>query len=318
MQKELSKVSIVTRIFNKMLIRAQKYIKYKYLVLLFIPAILYYGIFHYGPMYGLVIAFKDYTFIKGIKGSPWIGFENFRLVLTAKSFKEVFGNTLIISGYKLLLSFPMTIIFALLLNEIKALKFKKIVQTLSYLPHFLSWVILAGVFTQILSPSTGPINAIIKMLGFKPIYFIADSHWFRTVLVLTAIWKNIGWGSIIYLASLSSINPEEYESADIDGANRAQKMIHITIPGLMPAITIMFILSVGRIINDDFDQVFNLYSPAVYKVGDVLSTYVYRVGLVDMKYSFATAVGLFKNVIAFILVIIANTVTKKINEYGIW
>jgi putative aldouronate transport system permease protein len=234
------------------------------------------------------------------------------------SFREVFRNTLIISSLKLVFGFPAPIIFALLLNEMRALRFKKAVQTISYLPHFVSWVILGGLFMQFLSPSSGPINIVLKSLDMRPIYFLADKNWFRPVLVITSIWKGVGWGSIIYLASLAGIDPGLYEAAEIDGAGRFRKAISITLPSLVPVITIMFIFSIGGIVKDDFDQIFNLYNHAVYSVGDVLGTYTYRVGLVDMRYSFSTAVGLFTNVISFALIILTNTITKRVNEYGLW
>lgn len=294
------------------------YWKQRYLLLLFIPAVVYFIVFHYVPLYGVIIAFKDYKFNKGIMGSAWVGLEHFRTLFGMESFWQVFRNTIIISVWKFVCEFPLTIIFALLLNEITQLRFKKVVQTVSYLPHFVSWVVMGGILTQLLSPSTGPINQAIKALGGEPIYFLADTHWFRPVLVISTVWKNIGWGSIVYLAALSGVDQEVHEAAMIDGASRIQRIIKITIPEIMPVITIMLIMSVGKLINDDFDQVFNLYSPAVYSVGDVLGTYTYRSGLVDMEYSFATAVGLFKNVISVILVVGTNLVCKRINDYGIW
>ncbi len=297
---------------------AQNYYRHRQLFLMFIPALLFYIVFKYGPLYGITIAFKDYRFNLGILGSKWVGFDNFIELFSVNSFKEVFTNTIVISFYKLVLGFPAPIIFAILLNEMRNQKYKRIAQTISYLPHFLSWVILGGIFMQFLSPSDGPINIILKHFGYKPIYFIADVKWFRTVLVTTSIWKDFGWSSIVFLAALTGINPEIYEAAEIDGANRIQRIIHVTIPGLTPVITIMFIFAVGKLITDDFDQIFNLYNPAVYKVGDVLSTYTYRVGLVQMRYSYATAVGMFKNIISFALVLTANTITKRINEYGLW
>lgn len=280
--------------------------------------VLYYLIFHYYPMAGVQIAFKDYFFLKGIWGSPWIGFDHFEQMFKLSSFKQVLRNTLLISLYKLIFGFPAPIIFAILLNEIRNKYYKKVVQTLSYLPHFVSWVILGGVFMQFLSPSMGPINIVLKSIGIKPIYFLGDASWFRTTLVATSIWKGLGWSSIVYLAALSGINPELYEAAKIDGANKFQQIIRITVPSIVPAITIMFIFAVGAIINDDFDQIFNLYNPAVYSVGDVMSTYIYRYGLENMKYSFATAVNLFKNIIAFALVLMTNAISKRVNDYGLW
>lgn len=294
------------------------YWKNKYLVLLFIPAVVYYIVFHYVPIYGILIAFKDYKFSQGIWGSKWVGFDHFKDLFELGSFWEVFRNTFIISTYKLIFGFPAPILLALLLNEVRVIVFKRFVQTVSYLPHFLSWVVLSGLFVQFLSPSIGPINILLQSLGMKPIYFLADPNWFRSVLVATDIWKDIGWGTIVYLAALTSINPELYEASTVDGANRFQNIFYITLPSMAPIITIMFIFAVGRLVNDDFDQVFNMYNSAVYSVGDVLSTYTYRKGLVGMEYSFATAVGLFKNVVAFTLIYITNAIAKRINDYGLW
>ena len=198
------------------------------------------------------------------------------------------------------------------------MRFKKVVQTVSYLPHFLSWVVLAGVIGTFLSPSTGPINGLLVQLGIKPIYFVADKNWFRPILVILSLWKEVGWSSIIYLAALSSVDPELYEAAMLDGAGRFKQTIHITLPAISNVIVIMLIFAVGGIVNDDFDQIFNLYTPAVYSVGDVLSTYVYRIGLEGMQYSYSTAIGLFKNVIAFILIITTNYLSGKFSDYGLW
>ncbi len=297
---------------------ARQYWRNRYLVLLLLPALLYFLIFCYGPMYGVQIAFKNFIFRLGILGSPWVGLENFRLLFSIRSFGEVFRNTIVISIYKLITGFPAPIIFAILLNEIRQVKYKKTVQTISYLPHFVSWVVLGGLFIQFLSPSTGPVNVLLKAMGIEPIYFLADTKWFRSVLVVTSMWKGFGWGSIVYLASITSISPQLYEAAEIDGASRLRKIFSITLPELTPVITIMLIFSVGGIVGDDFDQIFNLYNASVYSVGDVLGTYIYRVGLIDMKYSFSTAVGLFRNVISFALVLLANIAAKRFNEYGIW
>ncbi|WP_262676293.1 ABC transporter permease [Paenibacillus sp. J5C2022] len=294
------------------------YYKQKYLVLLFVPAIIYYIVFQYLPIYGIMIAFKDYRFSEGIWGSQWVGLEHFRDLFSLGSFWEVFRNTIVISFYKLIFGFPAPIILALLLNEVRHVLFKRTVQTISYMPHFLSWVVIAGLFVQFLSPSIGPINIFLQSIGLKPIYFLADPSWFRGVLVASDIWKDVGWGTIIYLAALTSINPELYEASTVDGANRIQNIFYITLPSMLPVITIMFIFAVGKIVNDDFDQIFNMYNPAVYSVGDVLSTYTYRRGMVEMEYSFATAVGLFKNVIAFVLIVMTNALAKKWNDYGLW
>lgn len=294
------------------------YWKQRYLLLLLVPAVVYFIIFHYIPMYGVIIAFKDYKFSKGIMGSAWVGLEHFRRLFGTESFWQVFRNTIIIGFWKFVCGFPAPILFALFLNELTQVRFKKTVQTISYLPHFISWVVLGGILMQLLSPSTGPVNVVLKLMGWDPIYFLADPRWFRIVLVVSHVWKSIGWGSIVYIAALTSVDQEIYEAAMIDGANRFQRMFKITIPEITPVITIMLILAIGQLINDDFDQVFNLYNTAVYSVGDVISTYTYRSGLVDMEYSYATAVGLFKNVISVIMVVSANAICKRINEYGIW
>lgn len=292
--------------------------KHKMLFIMLIIPMIYYIIFRYIPMYGAQIAFKNYHLLKGITGSEWIGLENFRIMFSYKSFKEVFTNTIVISFLKLIFGYPAPIIFAIVLNEVLHLRLKKVVQTITYIPHFVSWVVLAGLFTIFLSPSMGPINMLIKAFGGRPIFFLADPKWFRGVLVFTSVWKGFGWGSIIYIAVISSIDPALFEAAEIDGANRIRKIIHITLPSLIPVIMITFILAVGRLINDDFDQIFNLYNEAVYKVADVISTYTYRRGLVNTEYSFAAAVGLFKNVLGLILLIITNSIAKKFNDYGIW
>lgn len=296
----------------------KKYQKHHILFLMMVPGLVYFFVFKYMPIYGLQIAFKDYNVIKGIADSSWVGLKYFKMLISVRSFWDVFQNTLVISSLQLLFGFPAPILLALMLNELTNERFKKLTQTISYLPHFVSWVVLAGVFMQFLSPSIGPINIIMKSLGFDPIFFLGDNRWFRFTLVITEVWKSVGWGSIIYLAALAGIDKSLYEAAEIDGATKLQRIRHITLPSLSPVITIMMIFSVGRIINDNFDQIFNLYSPIVYDSGDVIGTYVYRMGIEKMQFSFATAVGLAKNLIAFGLVVGANAISKKVNNYGIW
>ena len=295
-----------------------RYWKNRYLLLLLLPGIVFYLLFRYKPMYGILIAFKDYRFRLGIMGSPWVGLAVFKELLGTRDFWLVFRNTVIISSYKLLFGFPAPIVLALLLNEVRLLAFKRIVQTISYLPYFISWVVLSGIFFQVLSPSAGPVNYAIKALTGRTLYFLGDPSLFRGTIVGLSLWKGVGWGAVIYLAALAGVNPELYEAAWIDGASRWQRVVHITLPSILPVITILFILSVGSIVEDDFDQIFNLYRPVVYAVGDVLSTYTYRKGLNEMRYSLATAVGLFQNVLAFLLVAIANLLSKRVGEYGIW
>lgn len=305
---------------NRFRLLLGKYLYHRYLFILFIPTIVLFVVFNYIPMYGVTIAFKDYKFIKGILGSPWIGFENFNLMFSGMSFLSVFRNTVILSFLNLVFGFPAPLILALLINEIRNNKFKKFVQTASYLPYFLSWVILAGIIIPLLSPSVGPVGYLMKAAGLQPISFIGDPSWFRFTLVVTGIWKNAGWGTVVYLASIAGINPELYEAAIVDGAGRFRRTISITLPSLMPVITFLLILNMGSLISDDFDQVFNLYNPAVMQVADVISTYTYRTGLVMMQYSYSAAVGLFRNVIAITLILLSNFILKKVsdNEYGIF
>ena len=299
---------------------ARSYINNWQLVLMFLPTILCLGIFHYVPIYGLVIAFKDFTIAKGIMHSDWVGLLQFKKLFMAPSFVEVFKNSIWISFLRIVFGFPGPIILALLLNEIRTAWYKKAVQTISYLPHFLSWIVLSGMFMNVLSPSGGMVNQLIVLLGGKPIYFMADPDYFVSMLITTGIWKGVGWGTIVYLASIASINPELYEAATVDGANRFSRVIHITIPSIIPVICIMFILQSGNLINAGFDQIYNMYNPAVYKVADIIDTYVYRRGLIEMKYSFSAAAGLFKNLISFGLVLTTNIIVKKVNgeQGGIW
>ena len=242
----------------------------------------------------------------------------FEELFATHTFVRAFRNTVIISLLRWVFGFPMPIILALMLNELKNLRFKKTMQTISYLPHFLSWIILTGLFTQLLSPTNGPINYIISLLGGKPIYFLADNAWFRSTMVITGIWKEIGWGSIVYLATIAGIDTELYEAAECDGATRWQKMFRITLPLMKPTIVILLIMNCGSILEAGFDQIFNFYNSAVYETGDIIDTYVYRRGIGDMEYSISTAVGLFKNVIGFILVTGTNFIAKRLGEGGIW
>lgn len=296
----------------------RSYWKNRYLFYMLFPCLLFFFIFKYLPMYGIILAFKDYRIVDGIFGSPWSGLDNFRELFAGRDFPRAFRNTIILSAYKLIFGFPAPIILAILLNELRVVVFKKFVQTLSYLPHFLSWVVLAGVFMEIFSPTRGVVNYLLSLFGLEPIFFFGDQDWFRTLLVSTEVWKSVGWGSIIYLAALSNVDPSLYEAAVVDGARRWHQMMFITLPSLLPVITIMFIFAVGGIITDDFDQIFNFYNESVYEVGDVLSTYTYRLGIKEMEYGLATASGLFTTVIAFVLILLTNFIVKRFSDYGIW
>jgi len=267
-----------------------------------------------------VIAFKNYKIKQGIFGSAWCGLDNFTKAFATPTFARSVKNTLVISGLKLLFGFPAPILLALMLNEVTHIRFKKTVQTITYLPHFLSWVVLAGMFQQLLSPNNGAVNAVLKQVfGLKDsIYFLGSNQYFRGTLIVTDIWKNVGWSSILYLATISGIDPALYEAATVDGASRWQCTRYITLPSLVSTIVVMLILNIGSIMDAGFDQVFNLYNSAVYQTGDIIDTYVYRYGLGDMKYSLATAVGLFKNVIAFVLVVGTNLIARRISGEGIW
>lgn len=295
-----------------------QYWKHKELFLLLLPVIAYFVVFHYVPMYGVLIAFEDFLPRSGILGSEWVGLQNFQKMFSGLYFWPVFRNTLIISFLKLTVGFPMPIILALLLNEVSCGWFKKSVQTITYLPHFIGWVVLAGIVQQVLSPSTGVLNYVITTLGGEPIFFMGSTKWFRPVVVLSSIWRNCGWDSIIYLAATSGIDPTMYEAANLDGATRFQKIWYVTLPGLIPTITIMLIFALGGVMNDDFDQLYNMLNAKVLSVGDVIGTYTYRVGLQQMNYSYATAVGLFKNVIALLLVSLSNLFSKKISGSSLW
>jgi len=297
----------------------KSYKKEYILLIMFLPVFLYFVVFKYIPMYGIVIAFKDFKLSEGIVGSHWNNFATFKKMFATDTFMRAVYNTVIISGLKLAFQFPMPIILALMLNEVRLLKFKKFVQTISYLPHFLSWVVIAGLFQQMLSPTNGVVNYIItEWFRLEPIYFLGSNDWFREALVATNIWQTIGWSSILYLAALAGISPSLYESAECDGATRLQKIWYITLPCLLPTIAVLFILRIGYLLDGGFDQVFNMYNEAVYKTGDIIDTYVYRIGLGKMKFSNGAASSLFKNAIGFVLVIVTNALSKKANGNGIW
>ena len=288
------------------------------LMLLMLPVVAYYVIFSYIPMAGIVIAFKEYRLLDGIWGSPWVGLKQFEVLFQTPSFFEVLRNTVVISALRILFGFPAPILLALLLNELRSEKYKRVIQTISYLPHFLSWVVLAGIFLQFLSPSSGPINILLTKMGLQPIYFLGQPSTFVPTIIATGIWQSIGWGSIIYLAAISGISPELYESALLDGANRLQRIWYITLPSIAPTIVVLFILNRGSILNGGFDQIFNLYNDAVMSVADILDTYVYRRGLTGLQYSYAAAVGLFKNGIGFLFVFATNLFARKLGDASLW
>ena len=274
------------------------------------PGMMFLILFSFIPMFGIIMAFQDYIPTKGILGSPWVGLDNFKYMLEIPDSMSILKNTLIKKKKKIILSTIVPITFALLLNEIRIKWAKKTIQTVVYLPHFLSWAVLAVVVANIFS-FEGPVNAFLGMFGIKPTLFLASNTWIRPILIGTDVWKEFGYGSIVYLAALTGIDSGLYEAAAIDSANRFKQLINITIPGILPIIMLMTAINLGNILNAGFDQVFNLYNPIVYETADIIDTYVYRVGLVGMQYSFATAVGLLKSVVGCILLVSANQLSKK-------
>jgi putative aldouronate transport system permease protein len=296
-----------------------QYVKNRYLFLMLFPVLIWYVVFAYSPMYGIQLAFKDYMIRDGIWGSPWVGLKHFHYIFTmSPDFWHIIGNTVIISFYHIVFGFPAPIILALLFNEVRIPLFKKLAQTISYLPHFLSWIVIGGILITLLSPGSGVVNYVIKLMGFDPVYFLGTEKYFRFTLVVSAIWKEIGWGTIIYLAALAGVDSQLYEAAVLDGAGRWKQTLHVTIPSILPVIAIMLIMRVGSILDAGFDQILTLYSPAVYGVADVLDTYVYRVGLQGMQFSMTTAVGLFKNVVGLTLVLSTNYIVKKMGQEGLY
>lgn len=289
----------------------------KALHLMILPGMIILAIFVFAPLVGSMMAFENYVPAKGLLGSKWVGLENFKFIFSLPDSRQVFLNTLIIAFAKLVLNIIVPVTFAVLLNEIRAKFFKKTFQTIVYLPHFLSWVVLATVITNMFSLE-GPFNAVIQAVGGSPIQFLADNHWFRKVIVGTDVWKEFGYNSVVYLAALTSIDPGLYEAASIDGANRWKQTIHITLPALMPTMVLMTALNLGNILNAGFDQIFNLYNPIVYETADIIDTYVYRIGMVERQYSIGAAVGLLKSVISFILILSANKCAKKATGSGIF
>ncbi|HHV60704.1 MAG TPA: sugar ABC transporter permease [Clostridiaceae bacterium] len=292
--------------------------RHKGLLIMLIPGIAWFIIFKYIPMYGVTIAFKNYRILKGILGSPWAGFRHFERLFNSSQFGSVFWNTLILGIYRLIFVFPASIAFAILLNEITHLRFKKAVQTITYLPHFLSWVVVATFIHNILSPVNGVLNIILQFFGLGPYKFLMMPEIFRGILIISEIWKGMGWGSIVYLAAITGIDPQLYEAATMDGVTRIKQIWYITIPMILPVIVIMFLMKVGNIMEGGREQILNLYNPIVYRVGDVLDTYSYRVGLVDFDYSYSTAVSLFQNVIGIIFLLVSNIFTRRVSDQGLW
>ncbi|WNR45473.1 ABC transporter permease [Paenibacillus roseipurpureus] len=288
------------------------------LYLLLVPGLLFLLLFKYAPMYGIIIAFQDFNIFDGFMGSKWVGLDQFEKLIHSEEFYQVFINTLLISVYKIVLLFPIPIVIALFLNEVRKALFKKTIQTIIFLPHFLSWVIISGLFINILSPSGGLVNNAIQWFGGTPISFFLDNQFFRSVVVFTAGWKESGWNAIIFIAAIAGIEQEQYEAASIDGAGRIRQMFHITLPGIMPTIILILILRMGYLLEAGTEQILTMYNSVVYQSGDVIGTFVYRQGLGQQDYSFSTAVGLFNSLVGFILIIAGNELSKKLIKRSIW
>lgn len=292
----------------------------KFLFLLFLPTLLYFILFKYVPMFGLIISFKEYNLFKGVWASEWVGLQWYKMFFSNPDSFKLIWNTLLLGIFKMFWTFPAPIILALMLNELRHKFFKKFVQSVSYLPHFLSNVVIASMVLLFFSPTTGPINEIIAWFGFEKIHFLASNAWWRDVFISSEIWQHVGWGTIIYLAALAGINPSLYEAAQVDGASRWQQTKSITIPGIVPAMVILFLLNVGNIIDLGFEKVYLLQTPVTYEVSDILATYVYRTGLLQGSFSYATAIDLFQSVVAMILVVACNFFARRVNdgENALW
>ncbi|MDF2921306.1 MAG: protein lplB [Paenibacillaceae bacterium] len=282
------------------------------------PALLLLLIYSYGPMFGLIIAFQDYNPLKGFLHSEFVGLENFRYIFNNADFKNALGNTFIIAVMKIVFTQLFCILIALLLNEVRKVAAQRTIQTMIYLPNFLSWIILSGILVEILSPSHGLVNEIVKALGHEPVFFLGSNDWFRPVILISHIWKEFGFDTIVYLAALTSVDPGLYETAEIDGATRLRKMWHVTLPAMRPIIVLLATLSLGRVLNAGFDQIFNLYSPITYATGDIIDTLVYRLGMVNSLFSISTAVGMFRSTVSTVLMCLSYYLAYKLADYRIF
>lgn len=285
--------------------------------LMILPGLLFILIFKYMPLGGITIAFKEFLPGKGIWGSPWVGLENFEYMLALPDTKRVMWNTLFIAAAKILINFPVPIIISILLNEVKNHRFKRSVQTIIYLPYFISWVILAGII-QDLFAKEGLINQFLGIFGAEPVFFLGNKYAFLGVLIGTDVWKNFGYNTVVYLAAITGIDETLYEAAKIDGANRFQQIWNVTLPGIAPIVVLMMILNLGNVLNAGFEQIFNLYNPLVYETADIIDTFVYRISLVEANYSLGTAVGLLKSVVSFILIVTSYKIANKYSDYTVF
>ncbi len=292
-------------------------VKHKYAYLMMLPVMAFYIIFHYAPMYGAIIAFKDYSPTMGILGSPWVGFKHFISFFTGMYFTRLLRNTLLISFYGLLFGFTAPILFALLLNELRSNRYKRVLQTVSYFPHFISMVVICGLI-KTFTLSDGIINDLIVLLGGERSSLLQKPELFRPIFIISGIWQNLGWDSVIYLAALAGIDTQLYEACEVDGGRKFAKMWHITLPGIMPTIVIMFIMRIGQLLNVGYEKIILLYNPFTYETADVITSFVYRKGLLELNWSYSTAVGLFNSVVNFIFLIAVNGISRKLNDVSLW
>lgn len=288
------------------------------LYLFLLPALAFFAIFQYGPMYGLQLAFKDFIAVDGIWGSPWIGFRHFKTFFSSYFFWQILRNTVTISAYSILVGFPFPILLALMLNEVRSARYKKLVQTVSYAPHFISTVVMVGMIYIFLHPETGLVNAVLKLLGREPVAFINKAAYFQSIYVWTGLWQGVGWNSVIYFATLASVDPQLHEAAIIDGASRLQRIWYINLPVIMPTAIILFILSAGQIMSVGFEKIYLMQTPLNSGASEVIATYVYKMGLQGGRYSFSTAVGLFNSVLNCVFLIFVNRIAKLLSSIGIW
>jgi len=288
------------------------------LYLLISPVLVYFVVFHYVPMYGVQIAFKDFIATKGITGSPWIGFDHFERFYQSYYFWRLIKNTLLIGVYQLVVGFPIPILLALMINEVKASWFRRTVQTVTYAPHFLSTVVIVGMLVIFLTPESGIVNQIVTAFGGESVSFMTEPAWFKSLYVFSGVWQTMGWSSIIYLAALSGVDPQLHEAARVDGASRLQRIWHINLPSLTPTIVILLILNIGSILSVGFEKVFLMQNNMNLESSDVFATYVYRSGLLSAQYSFASAVGLFSNVINFVLLVTVNFIARRVGDNSLW
>ena len=288
------------------------------LLVLSLPVLAYFFIFDYIPMYGIQIAFRDFVMVKGFFGSPWVGLKHFVRFFESYKFWLVLKNTILLSLYELFAGFPAPIIFALVLNQCYHPQFRKTVQTITYAPHFISTAVVVGMLYLLLSPSSGIVNHVLKAVGLKPVFFMGDERWFRHVYIFSAIWKNLGWGTIVYLASLAGVDPSLYEAATIDGANRVHKILYIDFFAILPTMTILMILRMGRIISVGFQKAYLMQNDLNIRTSEIIATYVYKMGILHGQFSFASAIGFFNNVVGLVMVLVVNAIARRLGETSLW